>query len=120
MLVEFLGVRGGDAEDASMAGFGHGPAEQAEPENEAYAQLRARYGLVLFGLYLALYGGFVLLNAFVPEWMEITPLWGVNLAILYGFGLIAAALLLALVYSWLCTAAAGRFENPTGDEGGRP
>jgi hypothetical protein len=52
--------------------------------------------------------------------MEITPLWGVNLAILYGFGLIAAALLLALVYSWLCTAAAGRFENPTGDEGGRP
>ena len=27
---------------------------------------------------------------------------GVNLAILYGFGLIIAALVLALLYGWLC------------------
>jgi uncharacterized membrane protein (DUF485 family) len=27
---------------------------------------------------------------------------GVNLAIVYGMGLIAAALVLALVYAWLC------------------
>jgi uncharacterized membrane protein (DUF485 family) len=59
----------------------------------------SRIGLVLFGLYLLFYGSFVLLAAFVPGVME-TPLAGVNLAIWSGFGLIAAALLLALVYGW--------------------
>jgi uncharacterized membrane protein (DUF485 family) len=62
----------------------------------------ARIGLALFSLYLLLYSGFVLLAAFSPETMERTPLAGVNLAIWYGFGLIAAAFILALVYGWLC------------------
>jgi uncharacterized membrane protein (DUF485 family) len=61
----------------------------------------ARLGLLLFGIYLVLYGGFVFLNAFSPQTMERTPLAGVNLAILYGFGLIVAALVLALIYGWL-------------------
>jgi uncharacterized membrane protein (DUF485 family) len=59
-----------------------------------------RLGLFLFAVYLALYGGFVLLAAFAPQAMESTPLAGVNLAIWYGFGLIAAALVLALIYGW--------------------
>ncbi len=62
----------------------------------------ARIGLILFGVYSLLYGGFVLLNAFSPDTMETTPVAGINLAILYGFGLIVAALILALVYGWLC------------------
>jgi len=62
----------------------------------------ARIGLILFCVYLTLYGGFVLLNAFSPDSMEATPVAGVNLAILYGFGLIIAALLLALIYGWMC------------------
>ena len=62
----------------------------------------ARIGMVLFGVYLLLYGGFVLINAFSPSTMELTPVAGVNLAILYGFGLIIAALVLALLYGWLC------------------
>ena len=63
-----------------------------------------RFGLILFALYLVLYGGFVLLNAFSPETMESTPAAGVNLAIWYGFALILAALILALVYGWVCRA----------------
>lgn len=62
----------------------------------------ARIGLVLFCVYLLLYGGFVLLNAFSPDTMAIKPVAGINLAILYGFGLIAAALVLAMLYGWLC------------------
>lgn len=61
----------------------------------------SRLGLVLFAVYLLLYGGFMLLNAFAPNLMEATPLWGVNLAVLYGFGLIIAAIVLAVVYGWL-------------------
>lgn len=62
----------------------------------------SRIGLALFLLYLLLYGGFVLLNTFWPDAMEITPLAGVNLAILYGFGLIIAAFVLAVIYGLAC------------------
>lgn len=62
----------------------------------------ARIGLALFAVYLALYAGFVTLAAFAPHVMERTLAAGVNLAVWYGFGLIAGALLLALLYGWLC------------------
>ena len=66
------------------------------------ANRNARIGLILFFVYLAFYGGFVLLAAFSPATMARTPWAGVNLAIWYGFALIAAALLLALIYGYLC------------------
>ncbi len=62
----------------------------------------AKIGFFLFGIYLLLYGGFVFLNAFAPETMEITPIAGVNLAILYGFGLIISAFVLAMIYGFVC------------------
>jgi len=62
----------------------------------------ARLGLQLFSVYLLFYGGFVFISAFRAEWMEITPIAGINLAILYGFGLIIAALVLALIYGAIC------------------
>ena len=62
----------------------------------------ARLGLWLFAMYLAFYGGFVLLAAFRPAALEATPLAGVNMAVWYGFGLIVGALALACVYGWLC------------------
>ena len=97
-----------------MGGFDHGPAAPEEREDPADAARRSRYGLVLFAIYLALYIGFVGLNAFAPQAMEITPFAGVNLAILYGFGLIVAALVLALVYAWLC-----RSNSPAFTAGGK-
>ncbi|MDA1161717.1 MAG: DUF485 domain-containing protein [Planctomycetota bacterium] len=62
----------------------------------------ARMGIVLFAVYLVLYGGFVLINTFSPETMETTPIAGINVAILYGFGLIIAAFVMALLYGVLC------------------
>ncbi|MFV0443485.1 MAG: DUF485 domain-containing protein [Planctomycetaceae bacterium] len=67
------------------------------------ANRNARIGLVLFAVYLLLYGGFVGLNAFSPETMESTPIAGVNLAVLYGFALIVVAFVLSLLYGFLCT-----------------
>ena len=57
-----------------------------------------RLGLILFAIYLAFYGGFVFLSAFAPASMESKPFAGLNLAVIYGFGLIVLALLLAIVY----------------------
>jgi uncharacterized membrane protein (DUF485 family) len=68
----------------------------------------ARVGLWLFFIYLAIYAVFVLLAAFSPATMQRTPLAGVNFAIWYGFGLIAGAFVMALLYGWLC-----RVEQPT-------
>lgn len=94
-----------------MAHFDHAPVgagqAEAKPVDEPAACRRARLGLVLFAIYFVLYGGFMLLNVFGPSCMETTPFAGVNLAILYGLGLIAAALILALVYAWLCRQPAG-------------
>ncbi|HYG77904.1 MAG TPA: DUF485 domain-containing protein [Planctomycetota bacterium] len=65
-------------------------------------QSNARLGLVLFFFYLLVYGGFMGLNAFYPDMMRSTPFAGVNLAVLYGFGLILGAVLLAVVYMLIC------------------
>lgn len=89
-----------------MAGFGHGPEQPREIVDERIAARNARLGLWLFGVYLIVYGGFVLLTAFAPQVMQITFASGLNVAILYGLGLIAGAMVLALVYAWLCRPAA--------------
>ena len=68
----------------------------------AKRRYNARIGMILFLIYLALYAGFVLINAFAPAVMEWRPWGGLNLAILYGFGLIFAALLLAAIYGVMC------------------
>lgn len=62
----------------------------------------ARLGFILFVVYSVIYALFVLLNAFAPQVMEIKPVAGINLAILYGFFLIIFALLLSLVYGVMC------------------
>ncbi len=62
----------------------------------------ARLGLVLFAIYCVLYAGFMGLTAFCFETLA-KPVAGVNWAILYGMGLIVAALVLAVVYMILCT-----------------
>jgi len=61
----------------------------------------ARLGLVLFMLYCAVYAGFVGICAFSLQTME-RQFLGVNLAVVYGFGLIGFAFVLALSYTWLC------------------
>ena len=70
----------------------------------------SRLGLKFFLLYLLLYGGFVALNAFAPDAMEKMPLEGINLAIIYGFALIVAAFVLALIYGKMCDPGASTDE----------
>jgi uncharacterized membrane protein (DUF485 family) len=74
----------------------------------------ARVGLWLFGLYLLLYGGFMGLSAFAPGLMARTPGGGLNLAVLYGMGLILAAIVLAFVYMGACRRIAGKYGHGRG------
>ncbi len=75
------------------------PHDDDRPEISAR---NARYGLLLFAVYVILYAGFMGLSAFEPQLMSKTPFGGVNLAIIYGLGLIVAALVLAAIYMVLC------------------
>ncbi|QDV65311.1 DUF485 domain-containing protein [Crateriforma conspicua] len=65
-------------------------------------RFNAKLGLVLFALYLLCYLGFVLTGAFAPDAFDRVLFWGLNLAIVYGFGLIVVAVLLAGIYGWFC------------------
>ena len=62
----------------------------------------ARLGLILFFIYLLMYLGFVLISAFSPDQMERIVAAGLNLAVVYGFALIAVAFVMALVYGIMC------------------
>jgi uncharacterized membrane protein (DUF485 family) len=84
-----------------------GPTQEQPAESAAVIARNTRVGLWLFVLYLALYAGFVLLTAFRADWMR-TEASGVNVAILYGLGLIGGALVLAAVYLWICRAASSQ------------
>jgi uncharacterized membrane protein (DUF485 family) len=73
----------------------------AHDDDPGASARRARHGLLLLAVYVVLYGGFMVATVFTPSWMGST-LGGVNVAILYGLGLIGAALALALLYMRLC------------------
>lgn len=76
----------------------------------------ARWGWGLFVVYLVCYGGFVGLNAWSAETMEWSPAAGVNLAVWYGLGLIAFALVLALVYGFVCRGTGNAVASESGEE----
>jgi uncharacterized membrane protein (DUF485 family) len=62
----------------------------------------ARYGIILFFVYLIIYATFVALSAFKPQLMAQPVIGGVNLAVVYGFGLIGLAFVLAVLYWAMC------------------
>ena len=69
----------------------------AHDESPPPAVRASRTGLVLFWIYVLLYGSFMGLVLVRPDLLALRPFGGVNLAILAGLGLIVAAFGLALV-----------------------
>jgi uncharacterized membrane protein (DUF485 family) len=90
-----------------MGGFEHRAAEPAKELSVATVARNTHRGLLLFAVYLAVYAAFVLINAFRPEWMDTIVAGGINLAVWYGFALMAGALVIALIYGWLCRSDLG-------------
>lgn len=81
----------------------HGPAQQSGPDPAS--RYKSRLGVWMFLLYCLVYAGFVFTNVLTEgRAMQIIVFAGLNLAVVYGMGLIILALVLALVYNWLCTS----------------
>lgn len=78
----------------------HEPAAQCGPD--ASAEYKQTVGVWMFLLYAAVYAVFVAINLLNPLLMEKEVMFGLNLAVVYGFGLIVFALVLAMIYNAMC------------------
>jgi uncharacterized membrane protein (DUF485 family) len=78
-------------------------SNQSEDVGEDLALgFRTRIGVRLFLVYALVYGIFVGINLVSPLLMERIVLFGMDLAVTYGIGLILFAVLLALIYNHMC------------------
>ncbi len=74
-------------------------------------------GIKLFIVYTLLYAGFVAINTIWPKTMGIEILWGLNLAVVYGFGLIFFAIILGLIFHAMCNSIEEKYADVHSGEG---
>ena len=79
----------------------HGKAVELGKDNAS--DIKAKAGLVMFAIYSVVYAGFVIINTVSPKTMGIQVIFGLNLAVVYGFGLILLAIAMGLAYNHYCT-----------------
>lgn len=88
--------------------MGHGPAVKLGKDNaSAY---KTKLGVKMFVVYTLVYAIFVATNATNPKAMQSIVL-GQTAAVIWGFGLIALALVMAVIYNHLCTKAEVRLNS---------
>ncbi len=91
----------------------HEPSAQGGPDPaQGY---KSKLGVRMFLIYAAVYAGFVALNIISPLTMEKTIFLGLNLAVVYGFGLIVFALILALIYNHACILKENELKDDAGE-----
>lgn len=90
--------------------MGHGEAVKLGVDRAA--EKKTRLGIWFFWLYTIVYGIFVAIGVVNYEAFGKTVFGNQNLAVVYGFGLIVFAIVLGLLYNWLCT----RYEDQMNKE----
>ncbi len=80
----------------------HEPAAQETGKDPAFAYKR-RLGVIMFFIYAIVYVTFTAINVISPKTMETIVFSGLNLAVVFGFGLIVLALIMALIYNNACS-----------------
>jgi uncharacterized membrane protein (DUF485 family) len=64
---------------------------------------KTRLGIILFTVYASIYGLFVLLGLFYTDLLGLKAVGNVNLAVVYGIGLILLAAIMGFIYSLICS-----------------
>lgn len=72
-------------------------------EEDLASEKKSKLGIRFFFIYLLLYSGFVAIGVLNYELLAYEVFRGLNLAIFYGFGLILFAVLLGILYNFLCS-----------------
>jgi uncharacterized membrane protein (DUF485 family) len=91
------------------------PADKKTPVNHddspELSAMQARSGLWLFAVYCLAYAIFMVLATFSHQTMALPTPLGPNVAIVYGFGLIFGAIVVALAYMLACKWNVDTFQN---------
>lgn len=78
--------------------------------NDPASALKILIGKWFFLIYSLVYAGFIVINVLSPAFMGI-DVGSLNVAIVYGFGLIIFAMLLAMAYNHISTLAEELFNG---------
>lgn len=70
--------------------------------NEKSEGFKTKVGLIMFAIYAPIYFIFILISIISPRSLA-TDVGSLNLAIVYGFGLIIVAIIQALIYNAICS-----------------
>lgn len=74
-------------------------------------EYKTKIGIRLFALYCIIYTGFVIINTVKPQLMATKIIAGLNLACVYGFGMIILAIIMGMIYNFMCTKAENQMNN---------
>jgi len=78
----------------------HGPATEWRVEkSRAY---KTKLGLIMFAIYTPIYLAFIIISVVSPSFMGI-DVGSLNVAIVYGFGIIILAIIQAIIYNIICS-----------------
>ena len=89
---------------------GHGPAVKLGKDNAS--EWKSKLGIKLFFVYGIIYAGFVAIATLNSKLMQVTALWGMNLAVVYGMGLIVLAIVMGVIYNHFCTQKENELNKP--------
>jgi hypothetical protein len=92
----------------------HGPATKVG--KDPATPYKTRLGVWMFVAYSIVYAAFVAISVSDVSILEKETLFGLNLAVVYGFGLIIVALIQALVYNAKCTKKEAELNALENDE----
>jgi len=80
---------------------------------DSASKKKSRLGVLFFFIYFFFYGGFVTIGVINYELLAIETIGGLNLATLYGIGLIVFAVLLGILYNYFCSRYEDNMERGT-------
>jgi len=78
------------------------------------AEKKSKLGVILFFVYTIIYSGFVFIGLIKPELMGLELIGGQNIAIIYGFALIALAIIMGFIYNYFCTKLENKMNKNQG------
>ncbi|MDW7656859.1 MAG: DUF485 domain-containing protein [Bacillota bacterium] len=93
----------------------HGPSTVWKEDSSVH--YKSRLGVIMFLIYALVYSSFIFVNVVFPQWMK-KDVGSLNVAIVFGVGLIVFAIILAFIYNHLCTLAERKSDRENKAAGG--
>jgi uncharacterized membrane protein (DUF485 family) len=81
--------------------MGHGPSTEWQAEKSQ--AFKTKLGIIMFAIYTPIYLAFIIICVISPSFMS-KDIGSLNVAVVYGFGIIILAIVQAIIYNNICSA----------------